>query len=1080
MAYTFDFLELFSGAAVITKYVANTGVSVGPPIDIGTSPEFDMRSTYLLNWVIFLIVERKVWGLFLSPPCTTFSIMRRPRLRSREEPLGFCPGEEKTALGNALACRAQQILRVAAVNDAVGIAETPFSAYMKHLPAWKANNRHTNLFHEIRCDSCRFGSVHRTSFRLLGLRLDMEPLALSCQCNKKHVKVEGSLTKASATYVDGLADEISKVLVEGVQAQKSSFAERNAPDHKGLESQVINDVMASSTWNVDAVWSFRGRCHINILEESAVYRLCRIVSQEGRPMRITLLVDSNVVRCATSKGRTSSRGLGPILRKVCCFCIACGLMLSVGFIPTRLNVADDPTRDRPPRDPVEGMHFEDWSLDDLWKLASKPKLRRWASNWCRLTLLLVGPSLLNLSDRSLFRSTNLDDIFLHHHTTAKIFDSTLGYPGEGPLNLPSPALALSILFSILSSAPPCRLISDKTGCKKSSRSRCSPSLWSVVWVLGFPWEGPALLCCFHSLGVAEAMPVIARTPGELRKAQQRAVRPELVMGRPVTEATTEARVRHWQAFCEWATNLGIDLDTLLATPHQSVEDINCLLTRYGRELYRAGRTYNQYAETINSLGSRVPSLRRVLQQAWDYGYAWVRSEPSVHHIALPVPILLAMLSTALVWGWVREASSLALGFGGLLRPGEITGAFRRDLLVPSDVGNAIAHCLLSIREPKSRFTFARHRTAKVDSFDMVRTIVLGFEKIPDSQRLWPYSPQTLRTRYKSLLRALALPTEGSSEMRALDLGSLRAGGATFIISSTDDSELCRRRGRWASMKMMDIYVQETMALQYMRHISAESRTRVLQMAHAFPAILSRAEQLASVAIPPSTWYFFFAQWKTAWLKTTGEEQTGKLLFHCYQLTWASRLKSSNGSYWLTSPLFSRQQLWMNKLSGRKKELQPAELIYIYIYIYTLIYTHIQTYIHTYMHACMHACIHICAGVTWWFIVVDFGVLFDASWLWRMKVNASCALLCDRPLSAEELIWWMSPFNVASVDRVSLVRTKMHSRAWLTTNIRLSGSGISAWSSNVFGTRSFSCSLSLSMVRTSSRSPAFAAHRWIGW
>ena len=75
------------------------------------------------------------------------------------------------------------------------------------------------------------------------------------------------------------------------------------------------------------------------------------------------------------------------------------------------------------------------------------------------------------------------------------------------------------------------------------------------------------------------------------------------MGRPVTEATTAARVRHYQAL-QMARKLGIDLDALLATPHQSVEDIICLLTRYGRELYRAGRTYNQYAESINSRGSK--------------------------------------------------------------------------------------------------------------------------------------------------------------------------------------------------------------------------------------------------------------------------------------------------------------------------------------------------------------------------------------------------------------------------------------------------------------------------------------------
>ena len=141
-------------------------------------------------------------------------------------------------------------------------------------------------------------------------------------------------------------------------------------------------------------------------------------------------------------------------------------MLSIGFVPTRLNVADDPTRDRPPPDPVDGMHFEEWSIDDLWKLASKLKLRRWASNWSRLTVLLVGPSILTLNDRSVFRSANLDSIFLHRRAASRIFDSALGYPGEGPLDFYALLVAFSIIFLTFSSAPPCRWALRKTGCKK--------------------------------------------------------------------------------------------------------------------------------------------------------------------------------------------------------------------------------------------------------------------------------------------------------------------------------------------------------------------------------------------------------------------------------------------------------------------------------------------------------------------------------------------------------------------------------------------------------------------------------------
>ena len=45
--------------------------------------------------------------------------------------------------------------------------------------------------------------------------------------------------------------------------------------------------------------------------------------------------------------------------------------------------------------------------------------------------------------------------------------------------------------------------------------------------------------------------------------------------------------------------------------------LNRLLELYGRELFRAGRPYNHYAETLNAVSSRRPRLRRCLQQAWN-------------------------------------------------------------------------------------------------------------------------------------------------------------------------------------------------------------------------------------------------------------------------------------------------------------------------------------------------------------------------------------------------------------------------------------------------------------------------------
>ena len=339
----------------------------------------------------------------------------------------------------------------------------------------------------------------------------------------------------------------------------------------------------------------------------------------------------------------------------------------------------------------------------------------------------------------------------------------------------------------------------------------------------------------------------------------RSQQPPLVAGRPVTEATTKLRQGYWQSFLDWTAEEGIDFGEILADAQHCVEEINIVMTRFGRVLHKQGKSYNQYAETLNSLGTIKPGIRRLLQQSWDLGYAWARSEPSNHHVAMPAAVLIAMITTALSWGWTLVAGCLALGFGGLLRPGEITAALRRDLLLPRDVGFSVNFCLLSVREPKSRYTYARHQSAKVDAADLLTVIDLAFRSLESNQRLWPFSPQTLRNRFKTLLTVLTLPIRTTPELRMLDLGSLRSGGATYIILMTEDSELCRRRGRWSSMKMMDIYVQETMALQYMKMIPESARLQVLQVASFFHQVLSRSIVFSDAIIPETIWFFLHSK-----------------------------------------------------------------------------------------------------------------------------------------------------------------------------------------------------------------------------
>lgn len=851
IAFSFEFIEVFAGSSKITKYLEQHGINCGPPLDLSLSSEFDVAQVHVISWLTSLISSKKLRAFVLEPPCTTYSIMRRPRLRSREKPLGFCPREEKTQTGNILSCRGGQLLHVGARHGAFGLLETPYSSYMKHMPFWRSLESY-ECFKTVRCDSCRYGSPHLKSFRFLCLNIKTDRISSRCICQSRHLQVQGSLTKASAIYTDLLAENIALTFVEALRPS----SEIGEPEKTafGLESLLVNEVMQSCEWKESSVWSFKKQSHINILEEAALYRLVCRIAKKGRSIRSIAITDSNVVKCATAKGRTSSKGLGPILRKLCSLVLAAGIYLNVAYIPTRLNCADDPTRDHPVRGPLFGMDLSTWTSEDLFKLSSLGRFRRWSSNWLRLCILLMGPSFLYLGDRSLYRFPwqSLRKVALpqslYRHSLE--FDASLGFPGEGPFCLIALCACFLCVWLVHGCFVPCLLIwtSFCFACSVPVACHCR------VGSLCFPWVAAVLL---GGAPAVAAMPVFPTTAGDWTRSRLRNRRPALTVGRPVETMTLKLRERLLEQFGLWIGEQGLDLDTIFSQGIAAADDLNILLCRYGRLLYQSGKTYNSFAETINAVTTRKPALRRSLQGAWDLGYAWVKAEPSQHHVAMPAQIMCAMVGLAITWGWLPMAACLALAWGALLRPGELLGAFRRDLLLPSDLSGTIGFALLSIAEPKSRHTTARHQSAKLDIPDLLTLVDVAFRDYKPNQKLWPHAASTMRSRFNRLLRALKLPCTHQPNLRCLDLGSVRSGGATWLMLMTENSDLCRRRGRWASHRMMEIYVQETMALQYIKVISPDSRKVCLDIYASFSAICKKAFEIKRAKIPESVWYILF-------------------------------------------------------------------------------------------------------------------------------------------------------------------------------------------------------------------------------
>ena len=377
-----------------------------------------------------MLCEGRLLGIITEPPCTTFSVMRRPALRDRDHPFGFDPKDPQTDDGNMLAHRGFQSLAVAEGYGAAAMLETPNSSKMKNLPSWRnlAGRRRVST---VRCDSCRFGSPRLKSFKFLGVNVNMEEVALRCRCCK-HLQVAGQYTKKSATYTDALADAIASVFAKAILTIEAARNEVEDYEVDGKENVLANEVVKSSAWKVNGSWAFKSRSHINLLELAALVELARRVARHFGACRVLAFVDSAVVRGACSKGRSASAGISKLLRRFCSICLASGLYFTTPFCPTRLNPSDDPTRTREVRDPIDGSWLDEWSDEDLYKLATKKPLRRWISNWTSLVIKLIGPRSMDLADRSLYRSFPLHASYIHHGSMD--FDASLGFPGEGPLS----------------------------------------------------------------------------------------------------------------------------------------------------------------------------------------------------------------------------------------------------------------------------------------------------------------------------------------------------------------------------------------------------------------------------------------------------------------------------------------------------------------------------------------------------------------------------------------------------------------------------------------------------------------------
>ena len=192
---------------------------------------------------------------------------------------------------------------------------------------------------------------------------------------------------------------------------------------------------------------------------------------------------------------------------------------------------------------------------------------------------------------------------------------------------------------------------------------------------------------------------------------------------------------------------------------------------------------------------------------------------------------MACLLVAASWNWRHVLLSLFLGFYALLRPSDLTGLQRSDLMLPMEHDSPQLGLLIRLRTPKRHVSGARVQYTRVDGQHLCPLVVFLIRRMDRSQLIWPSSAPTLGRRFRKILGQLVpLPATFS-------LGSLRAGGATFLFGEFDeDLQRLAWRGRWRQINTLAHYVHELAASRIGMAWSSSVRERLREIADSWECI----------------------------------------------------------------------------------------------------------------------------------------------------------------------------------------------------------------------------------------------------
>ena len=242
-----------------------------------------------------------------------------------------------------------------------------------------------------------------------------------------------------------------------------------------------------------------------------------------------------------------------------------------------------------------------------------------------------------------------------------------------------------------------------------------------------------------------------------RPAKSYIPRGELDFDVGFSPATLDRMQKCLQEFSSWLqTRAQTSLEAVLMT----AEAVDAALRAYGKECFAAGKPRYWLVYAITAVQHLRPQFRNFLAGAWQVDRKWQIEEPGQCRAVLSAPLIRAIISLSLLWGWRSFAALVALGFSGMLHPNEFVNLMRSDLIFPKDTLEQRAAMYIYIKNPKTA-RFARRQHVKVLDDSVIWLARKVFWSLPMTSKLFNASMAVFRRQWNAVLSHIGVPHKQS-------------------------------------------------------------------------------------------------------------------------------------------------------------------------------------------------------------------------------------------------------------------------------------------------------------------------------